>query len=219
MSVFASGAIPPSEAISWVCAQPNVEAIVFGASSRSNIRSTRGLVDQFWKNGHKLLASSSSAPFMKIEDTRPEITYLPRGSSTSFMETDVRYLGDSDKPPEREISIGYVLDILRRRRKIVLWVIALSFCAGLILALRPKTYLATGMLQVRPGAANVYKSQANDSPANSDTDDRIESEVLILQSKTLLLAVADELHLYADPSIVGKSRNGNTSASDPAVQA
>jgi polysaccharide biosynthesis transport protein len=156
---------------------------------------------------------------MKIEDTRPEITYLPRGSSTSFMETDVRYLGDSDKPPEREISIGYVLDILRRRRRIVMWVIALSFCAGLILALRPKTYLATGMLQVRPGAANVYKSQANDSPPDPDADDRIESEVLILQSRSLLLAVADELHLYADPSIAGTSRKGSTAASDPAVQA
>jgi hypothetical protein len=56
MSVFASGAIPASEAIAWVCAQPNVEAIVFGASSRSNIRSTKGLVDQFWKNEQKLLA-------------------------------------------------------------------------------------------------------------------------------------------------------------------
>jgi len=56
MSVFASGAIPPGEAISWVCAQPNVEAIVFGASSRSNIRSTRGLVDQFWKGGNTVLA-------------------------------------------------------------------------------------------------------------------------------------------------------------------
>jgi hypothetical protein len=56
MSVFASGAIPASEAISWVCAQPNVESIVFGASSRSNIRSTKGLVDQFWKGGNKLLA-------------------------------------------------------------------------------------------------------------------------------------------------------------------
>jgi hypothetical protein len=56
MSVFASGAIPASEAIAWVCAQPNVESIVFGASSRSNIRSTKGLVDQFWKTGHKLLA-------------------------------------------------------------------------------------------------------------------------------------------------------------------
>jgi hypothetical protein len=56
MSVFASGAIPPGEAISWVCAQPNVEAIVFGASSRSNIRSTKGLVDQFWKGRTKVVA-------------------------------------------------------------------------------------------------------------------------------------------------------------------
>ena len=35
MSVFASGAIPPREAIEWVCAQPNIESIVFGASSRA----------------------------------------------------------------------------------------------------------------------------------------------------------------------------------------
>jgi hypothetical protein len=44
MSVFASGAIPPAEAIEWVCSQPNVESIVFGASSRANIRNTRELV-------------------------------------------------------------------------------------------------------------------------------------------------------------------------------
>jgi len=46
MSVFASGAIPPREAIEWVAAQPGVESIVFGASSRANIRSTRQLVDE-----------------------------------------------------------------------------------------------------------------------------------------------------------------------------
>ncbi len=33
MSVYASGAIPPREAIEWVCAQLNIESIVFGASS------------------------------------------------------------------------------------------------------------------------------------------------------------------------------------------
>ena len=38
MSVFASGAIPPREAIEWVCAQPNIESIVFGASSARNIQ-------------------------------------------------------------------------------------------------------------------------------------------------------------------------------------
>lgn len=49
MSVFASGAIPPKEAIQWICEQPNLEAIVFGASSRGNIRNTRELVDTYWK--------------------------------------------------------------------------------------------------------------------------------------------------------------------------
>lgn len=48
MSVFASGAIPASEAIEWVCAQPGVDAIVFGASSRANIASTRALVREHW---------------------------------------------------------------------------------------------------------------------------------------------------------------------------
>jgi hypothetical protein len=46
MSVFASGAIPPPEAIEWIFEQPNIEAIVFGASNRSHILSTRALVDE-----------------------------------------------------------------------------------------------------------------------------------------------------------------------------
>jgi hypothetical protein len=49
MSVFASGAIPADEAIEWVCGQPNVESIVFGASSARNIRSTRDLVARHWE--------------------------------------------------------------------------------------------------------------------------------------------------------------------------
>lgn len=44
MSVFASGAIPPKEAIDWVLDEPYVESIVFGASSRRNISNTVNLV-------------------------------------------------------------------------------------------------------------------------------------------------------------------------------
>ena len=49
MSVFASGAIAPEEAIEWVCGLPRLEAIVFGASSKQNIVNTRDLVDKYWK--------------------------------------------------------------------------------------------------------------------------------------------------------------------------
>ena len=48
MSVYASGAIPAREAIEWVCAQPNIASIVFGASSKANIRNTRELVSEYW---------------------------------------------------------------------------------------------------------------------------------------------------------------------------
>jgi hypothetical protein len=44
MSVFASGALPAREALEYVCAQKGIKSIVFGASSRANIRNTRQLV-------------------------------------------------------------------------------------------------------------------------------------------------------------------------------
>jgi hypothetical protein len=46
MSVFASGALPAREALEYVCAQKAIRSIVFGASSRSNIRQTRELVQE-----------------------------------------------------------------------------------------------------------------------------------------------------------------------------
>ena len=46
MSVLASGAIAPREAIEYVCGQPRIEAIVFGASGRGNIRQTKALIDE-----------------------------------------------------------------------------------------------------------------------------------------------------------------------------
>jgi hypothetical protein len=45
MSVFASGALPPREALEYVCRYPQIEAIVFGASSRRNIAQTKQLID------------------------------------------------------------------------------------------------------------------------------------------------------------------------------
>ena len=47
MSVLASGAIPPAEALEWVCERPQIESIVFGASSDANIASTVSLINEF----------------------------------------------------------------------------------------------------------------------------------------------------------------------------
>jgi hypothetical protein len=47
MSIFASGAIAPSEAIDYVCAQPKIESLLFGASSRGNIENTVQLIGKY----------------------------------------------------------------------------------------------------------------------------------------------------------------------------
>lgn len=46
MSVFASGALPPDEALEYVCSRPQIKSIVFGASSRRNIAQTSRLIRQ-----------------------------------------------------------------------------------------------------------------------------------------------------------------------------
>jgi hypothetical protein len=48
MSVFASGAIRPADAIDWVCRLDGVESIVFGASTPDHIKETKELIESAW---------------------------------------------------------------------------------------------------------------------------------------------------------------------------
>jgi hypothetical protein len=47
MQVLAGGAVSPKEAMEYVCKLPNIESILFGASSRTNINETTSLIHQF----------------------------------------------------------------------------------------------------------------------------------------------------------------------------
>lgn len=47
MQVLGGGAISPKEAIEYVCGLPNIESILFGASSKANIESTVNYIHQF----------------------------------------------------------------------------------------------------------------------------------------------------------------------------
>ncbi len=47
MQVLGGGAIHPKEAIEYVCSLPNIESILFGASSAANIKSTASFIKEF----------------------------------------------------------------------------------------------------------------------------------------------------------------------------
>jgi hypothetical protein len=46
MSILASGAVRPQEAVEYVCGFPNIRSIVFGASSRQHIVETKELIER-----------------------------------------------------------------------------------------------------------------------------------------------------------------------------
>lgn len=49
MSIMASGAVPPREAVEYVASQKNIRSIVFGASSRAHIEQTKELIEKsYW---------------------------------------------------------------------------------------------------------------------------------------------------------------------------
>ena len=50
MQVLGGGAIHPKEAIEYICALPNIESILFGASSKANIESTVDYINYFDNN-------------------------------------------------------------------------------------------------------------------------------------------------------------------------
>ena len=56
MSVFASGAIDAEEALEFVHQHPQIESVVFGASSAPHVRSTAQLVRNIWKEDAALTA-------------------------------------------------------------------------------------------------------------------------------------------------------------------
>ena len=49
MQVLGGGAIPPKEALEYVADLPNIESILFGASSKTNIQSTVSIIENFDK--------------------------------------------------------------------------------------------------------------------------------------------------------------------------
>ena len=49
MQVLGGGAINPKEALEYVCGLPNIESVLFGASSKGNIENTVSIIHSFDK--------------------------------------------------------------------------------------------------------------------------------------------------------------------------
>jgi capsular exopolysaccharide synthesis family protein len=109
-------------------------------------------------------------------------------------------------PETKEILLTDLWLVIRKRRVLLLCmalgIAALAGAAGL---LRGKRYTATGEVQIQPGSASDLKQSISAAlgAGSSTLDVVLESDIRILQSDKLQLAVAQKLNLPGNPEFMG----------------
>jgi capsular exopolysaccharide synthesis family protein len=106
-------------------------------------------------------------------------------------------------PAFDEVSLSEIVDIVVRRRRILLWTMLLALVVGVSLALMPRRYEANGSIRVQPGLGAMYRTSPLSLLAG-EASDKIASEVAIVQSRGVYLRVAEELDLANSPAFWDK---------------
>jgi succinoglycan biosynthesis transport protein ExoP len=108
--------------------------------------------------------------------------------------------------------------VLRKRKWVVITAIILGLAYGYYVQVtQPKYYVATGRLQVRQGSSNEFRITA--AGLGGSQNNRLETEVNILTSDTLLLNVARSLNLQDNMSFNGfKTPQPHRDLDNPAVR-
>jgi capsular exopolysaccharide synthesis family protein len=115
---------------------------------------------------------------------------------------------------EWNISMRAIRHSISHRRKLVFTITSVGLALGILLAALPRHYLSTSRIQIRPGSANQFRVEKEDLLGMGDSSTKLESETLMLQSDTLLLDMAQSLHLENNPEFMGKALAGH-SLEDP----
>jgi polysaccharide biosynthesis transport protein len=117
-----------------------------------------------------------------------------------------------------DTSLSEAVATLRKRLWVLIVAALLGASYGAYKAFtQPKVYDATSTIQVHNGASNEYRLDAA-SDYSDDSQTKMNTEVFILQSDTLLARVADEMDLANNPDFSGPAGPGRRSLSDPEVR-
>lgn len=104
-----------------------------------------------------------------------------------------------------DTSLSEAVAVLRKRR----WVLILAALLGVVYGAykaftQPKLFIASSIIQVHNGATNAYKVDAS-SDFGDDSQTKMNTEVRILTSDTLMATVAREMDLANNPEFWGAS--------------
>ncbi len=116
-----------------------------------------------------------------------------------------------------DTSLSEAVATLRKRLWILILAAVLGACYGTYTAVtQPKLYRASSTIQVHSGASNQFRLDA--AYEDDDSQTKMNTEVLILKSDTLLTNVARDLDLANNPDFNGGTAPPvHLSLTDPAV--
>jgi capsular exopolysaccharide synthesis family protein len=144
----------------------------------------------------------------------PQKTQLPPAAGAS----DQRRSGMGSDVGDT--SLSEAVATLRKRRWILILATVLGVSYGIYTAYtQPKVYIASSVVQVHSGASNAFRLEQS-FDYSDDSQTKMNTEVLILRSETLLATVAQELDLANNRDFTGdKGPMLHRSLSDPHVRA
>jgi len=141
-------------------------------------------------------------------ETAPEEAEVPSSATGTFSATTTG--------ADTALSDAWVT--LRKRKFLILGFALLGAFYGLYKgSTQVRLYDSSGTIELRSGSANEYRISASSS--GTEGSSRIPTQVAILKSDSLLLAVARDLNLANDPDFMGGGANAPfRNIDDPAVR-
>jgi capsular exopolysaccharide synthesis family protein len=105
---------------------------------------------------------------------------------------------------EQGLSLTFIRSIIYRNRYIVLFTLLLSLMLGLTVTLLTNPiFSATASIQIDQQTSNILQTEdVQPTVAFADTGRFLETQVNLLESRTMAAKVADDLHLLADDSFI-----------------
>src|SRR5260370_22722803 len=113
-------------------------------------------------------------------------------------------LASADFAPSTEL-LGSFATLVRRQYPVILCTVLLILVFSVVYLLTtPPTFTGTAMMIIDTRRAQPFQQQANFTAFAIDSAS-VDSQVEILKSENIALAVIKELHLTEDPEFVGPS--------------
>jgi capsular exopolysaccharide synthesis family protein len=122
--------------------------------------------------------------------------------------------------PTSETTISEALITLRKRRLLIIAATLIGAIFGFYKgATQIRLYESYGRIQVRDGSSNEFKLNAAATGGfDEDPMHKLQTEVSILTSDTLMTSVARDLNLANNPEFLGFSAGGHLDLDDPGIR-